>query len=145
MKKRSVFVNDEAMTVEVSKAFYKKACIPGTPEFRVLREAMASCPGYSVSYKATGKTYNGLSLARMEEYIRTQPESEERLKEFEAVKVVSKAKGALYPLTKKWFFETYPEYKANEVSKKEQAELIKRSNGEEKSNVMDFPAEEIGA
>lgn len=39
----------------------------------------------------------------MNEYIETQPNSEKRLIEFAAIQKVAKTKGALYPLTKKWF------------------------------------------
>ena len=52
----------------------------------------------------------------MREYIKTQPNSKARLIEFEAIQTVAEAKGAKYPLTKKWFLATFPEFKENEVS-----------------------------
>lgn len=55
----------------------------------------------------------------MKEYIETQPNSEKRLIEFAAIQKVAAAKGAKYPLTKKWFLATYPEFKENNVSKAE--------------------------
>ena len=55
----------------------------------------------------------------METYIKTQPNSKERLIEFAAIQKVAKAKGALYPLTKKWFLATFPEFKENNVSEAE--------------------------
>ena len=57
-----------------------------------------------------------VKLERMEDYIKTQKDSESRLVEFASVQKVAKAKGSLYPLTKKWFLETYPEYKENSVA-----------------------------
>ena len=61
----------------------------------------------------------------MKEYIETQPKSEERLREFAAIQKVAAAKGAKYPLTKKWFLATFPEFKENNVSEAEiSAEVI---------------------
>ena len=56
---------------------------------------------------------------RMVAYIKTQANSEENLRTMERVMLIAEAKGAKYPLTKKWFLETFPEYKENEVSKEE--------------------------
>ena len=72
-----------------------------------------------INHKADKKKYNGLTLPRMKEYIETQPNSKERLIEFAAIQKVAKAKGALYPLTKKWFLATFPEFKENNVSEAE--------------------------
>ena len=142
MKRRSIYVDDMNMTVMVSRAFYRKACMPGTVEFRLFRETMVSCQGYSISFNPTGKSYHGLSFARMEEYIRSQPDSEARMKEFYAVRIVAKAKGAEYPLTKKWFLNAYPEDKSNEVSEKERKTLIEKdsafSKNERTDNVRNF-------
>ena len=41
------------------------------------------------------------------------------LAKFEKVMEVAEAKGAKYPLTKKWFLKNYPNYKSNEVSDSE--------------------------
>ena len=65
------------------------------------------------------KTYANLTYEKMEEYIRTQANSEEMLKEFKKAKEVAKAKNQAYAATKKWFFENYPEYKENGVCDKE--------------------------
>lgn len=63
----------------------------------------------------------------MEAYIITQPNSEANLKEFAAVKIIAEAKGSKYPLTKKWFLQTFPEYKLNEVSEKETVTSLNKS------------------
>lgn len=55
----------------------------------------------------------------MEKYIKTQPNSKECLNEFKAAQKVSAAKGATYPLAKKWFLATFPEFKENNVSETE--------------------------
>lgn len=126
MKKNQIFVNDDNGTLVITKAFYKKACVFGSDEYYALRKAKAET-GFEVAFKFEDKdTHGGLSFKRMEAYIQTQPKAEERLIEFEAVKRIAKVKGAMYPLTKKWFFLTYPEYKDNSVSEAEKAEEAKR-------------------
>ena len=79
-----------------------------------------------IEKKENKKTYSKLTFGRMEDYIRTQFSDEEilngKLIEFEAIKNVAKAKGAMYPLTKKWFLAKYPEYKENTVSDTEISE-----------------------
>ena len=85
---------------------------------------LAAHPDFTVAekqikHKADKKKYNGLTLPRMKEYIETQPNSKERLIEFAAIQKVAATKGAKYPLTKKWFLATFPEFKENNVSKAE--------------------------
>lgn len=94
------------------------------PEYDTLCEMLAAHPDFTVvekqiNHKADKKKYNGLTLPRMKKYIEMQPNSEKRLKEFEAIQEVAKTKGAKYPLTKKWFLATFPEFKENNVSKAE--------------------------
>ena len=125
MNKRNIFVNDEEKTLVVSKAFNKKACIFGSDEYYLLRKAKAECPNYGIELLSSGKkTYNGLSFKRMAEYIQTQPNAAERMLVFEAVKRIAKAKGAMYPLTKKWFLKTYPQFKENEIGDDERKQAV---------------------
>lgn len=130
MKKSPIFVDESNSTLVMTKAFYKKACAFGSVEYYALRKAKAENEGFEVvfSYQVSEKkTYNGLTFTRMVEYIKTQPDSESRLMEFEVVQQIAAVKGSKYPLTKKWFLLTYPEFKENAVSANEQAsELEKR-------------------
>ena len=117
MKKSHVIADHENCKLIVTKAFYKKASIVGSPEYYELRRAMNENKEYSIVIKSIDKkTYRGLSFATMEEYIKTQPNSEKILVKFAAVKRIAKAKGSLYPLTKKWFLNTFPAYKENEIA-----------------------------
>ena len=109
-KRNNIIVNHEDNTLIISKAFYKKASVFGSTEYYELRKAKMENEGYSIEFKTFDKkTYHGLSFKTMEEYIKTQPDSENRLMEFEAVKEIAEIKGSKYPLTKKWFLMTYPE------------------------------------
>ena len=115
------FVNK---TIVGTKSAINRANKGMKPEYGMLCEMLAEHPDFTVAekqinHKADKKKYNCLTLPRMKEYIEMQPKSKERLIEFAAIQKVAKAKGALYPLTKKWFLATFPEFKENNVSEAE--------------------------
>lgn len=115
------FVNK---TIVGTKSAINRANKGMKPEYDTLCEMLAEHPDFTVvekqiNHKADKKKYNGLTLPRMKEYIETQPNSKERLIEFAAIQKVAATKGAKYPLTKKWFLATFPEFKENNVSKTE--------------------------
>lgn len=115
------FVNK---TIIGTKSAINRANKGMKPEYDTLCEMLAAHPDFTVvekqiKHKTDKKKYNGLTLPRMEAYIKTQPNSEKRLIEFKAIQKVAEAKGAKYPLTKKWFLATFPEFKENNVSKAE--------------------------
>ena len=143
---KNVTVNVIERTITISKAYYKKASIYGSSEYKELREVMSENATFKIVFKTIDKkSYNGLTFKRMAEYINTQPNSEANLKEFEAVMKVAEAKGSKYPLTKKWFLEKFPKYKKNEVSDKETGTSLnnsedKTNNVEEKTNINEEKA-----
>ena len=111
-----------------SKAAIERANKGKNPEYAELSGMLAAHPDFTVRVKDIqkkegNKTYSKLTFERMEEYIRTQFADKkilnEKLIEFKAIKKVAEAKGAKYPLTKKWFFATYPSFKEGEVSEQE--------------------------
>ena len=118
--KTNITINAIENTITISKAFYKKASVFGSAEYKELRSAIKDNPTAEIIFKTSDKkTYKALTFKVMEAYIKTQPDSEKMLMKFEAVKRVAKAKGSLYPLTKKWFLKAYSDYKVNEVSEAE--------------------------
>lgn len=130
----------EKQVLVVTKAFYKRAQVFNSHEFVELREAMAMFPAYSVvspAQVAEKRTYKRLTIKQMEGYIKTQPDSEKRLVEFNAVQRVALAKGAKYPAAKKWFFENYPNFKNSGVCESETAQLL--------GKVVPMPSNENGA
>ena len=130
--KKSIFVDETQRELVITKAFYKRACVFGSEEYYVLRQAKSENEGFDVVFqfqKRGKKTYDGLSFKRMRAYIETQPNSAERLIEFDAVHDVAKAKGASYALIKEWFFQTFPNYKLDEVK-----------NDEAKNGIVDMMA-----
>lgn len=129
MKKSNITVNAIEKTITVSRSFYNKACHYGTNEYNELRKAMSENPDFIIEFKKIQKkTYNGLDFSHMEDYIMTQPRSAERLAEFEEIKKVAGAKCGLYPLTKKWFLETYPEYKESTLKIQSNSDAPKADN-----------------
>ena len=115
------FVNK---TIVGTKSAINRANMGKNPEYTTLCEMLSAHPDFTVvekqiKHNPNKKKYNGLTLPRMREYIKTQPNSKARLIEFEAIQTVAEAKGAKYPLTKKWFLKNYSNYKSNEVSDSE--------------------------
>jgi len=125
-----------------SSSAIKRANAGNGREYRELSRMLAEHPDFKVMPKEIKgnpekKKYHGLTFDRMKEYILTQPDSENRVKVFEKVQEIAEAKGAKYPLTKKWFLNTYPEYKENDTTVSEEiaeeiaaAELAEIDNGE---------------
>ena len=114
-----------------SKAAIERANKGKNPEYAELSGMLAAHPDFTVRVKDIQKkegkkTYSKLTFDRMEEYIKTQFSDKAvlntKLVEFSAIQKVAEAKGAKYPLTKKWFLSTYPSFKENEVSEDERTE-----------------------
>ena len=119
-----------------SKSAINRANKGMNPEYKELSEMLAAMPSFSVQIKdikkkKDKKTCFKLTFDKMEDYIRTQASNEADLKkkliEFNAIKSVAEAKGAKYPLTKKWFLKAYPEYSEKEVSENEAASEEQRA------------------
>lgn len=146
MKKSNICVDIIEETIIVTKAFYKKASIYGTKEYHELRAAMRENSGFTITFKVSDKcTYHNLTFEVMEAYILTQPDRENRLIEFEAVKKLAEAKGGKYPYTKKWFLETYTDYKESGVSVNEIEEQKKIIANEKKKNENNSDAAGVAA
>ena len=103
-----------------SNAAIKRANKGNSNEYIELSKMLVEHPDFKIVAKTIEKNenkkkYHGLTFDKMKEYISTQPNRENRMVEFEKVKEVAEAKCSKYPLTKKWFLNTYPEYKENEA------------------------------
>ena len=112
-----------------SKAAITKANRGQNPEYAELTKMLAAHPDFTVRVKDIQKkegkkTYSKLTIKKMEEYISLQTESKNKLIEFKAVVAVAEAKGAKYPLTKKWFLATYKDYKETVIFETETEKTI---------------------
>lgn len=120
----TIKINNSNRTIEVTKAFAKKASIFGSDEYKMLKEARNDFPAYKVVSKSAGKksgTFKGLTRKYMKEYIKTH--DEENLKNFyilcgldENGEELEFAASASYGEIKKWFLSKYPAF--NEYSKR---------------------------
>ena len=141
--RKNLLINIIERKIEVSNAFYKRACKYGTEEYRVLMDALQENPEFEVKIKTSKKkTYSKLTFQVMKDYIETLPDRDEKLALFEAAKNVAKTKGGLYPITKHWFLETFPEYNLKVVSESEieRAKLVfEEENGD--SEIMGLHSE----
>lgn len=113
-------------TIIGSKSAINRANKGINPEYRVLTAMLEAHPTFNVVEKTikkseNKKTYGGLTIETMKSYISTLDDSKSKLIEFNAIIMVAEAKGAKYPLTKKWFLKTYPEFKSNNVEASESA------------------------
>ena len=129
MKKHFEF-NFVAKTIEGSKSAISRANKGLAPEFTELCKMIEAQPTFAVTEKIIkqkeGKEkYHDLTFKRMEIYIGLQSNKEKKLAEYNAIKNVAEAKGAKYPLTKKWFLSKYKDYKNSEIATMESAELEK--------------------
>ena len=113
MTKSHITLDFDNKTLNLTKSFYNKACKVGSPEYKELRTAMSENPKFNIAVvgNANKKTYGSLTIQRMREYIATQADAEKNLRILDRVIKIAKTKGAMYPLTKKWFLKTFPEYK----------------------------------
>ncbi len=141
--KTHIIANFANKTLDITKSFYNKACKVGSSEYKELREAMADNPTYAINIVTNDKkrSYRALTIERMRAYIETQPNSKENLLTLDRVIKVAEAKGAKYPLTKKWFLETFPEYKEYAVSDNELTGSAPQGNDQEQ--IVTISAEKV--
>lgn len=140
MKQSHISVDFLSNTLSLTKSFYKKACKVGTPEYKKLCDTFTTHPDAKIVFieNANKRTYAKLTFERMVAYIKTQANSEDNLRTMERVMLIAEAKGAKYPLTKKWFLETFPEYQENSVSESERNNMdAKPSNSEHEQNKVE--------
>lgn len=137
-----------------SKAAIERANKGKNPEYTELSGMLAAHPDFTVrakdiQKKEGKKTYSKLTFDRMEEYIRTKFADEKtlaaKLIEFKAIQKVAEAKGAKYPLTKKWFLNAYPSFKKSEVSEQESAEKKKALEEEAAKKALEDAATQLEA
>lgn len=133
-------------TLTITESFYKKSKVYGSPEFNKLRELLTENSGCKVEITPdTKKTYKGLTLALIREYIEIKDERETLRAEMSAVKkeaLVGKenvsekmADKLAFPLIKKWFLKKFVDFSVSRAEKEisdykiEQAEKsVKKDN-----------------
>ena len=127
MKKNAYEINHLEAKITMTKKFYEAACHLNTPEYKELIAIRRDNPNFKMEVreirkKADKKTYRNLTLANMELFIEKSMDNarpmEDRLKEYEAVKELSKIQASPYAYVKAWFLtiygDEYNKYRKNE-------------------------------
>ena len=107
-------VDDKNRRLVMERKFDVARRIVGSPEYDLLRRAMADYPHYTVVLKhiktnPEKRVYKNLTYEYMREYIKRHDNSTARLKEFDEKILRSKCHAIKYPKVKEWFLAAYPE------------------------------------
>ena len=107
-----------------TKASFDKASKGEGPIYEELASKMAKHPDFKLKVKeqkhskAKKQTYEGLDFDLMKKYISIQDNAEELLTKYEGIKKFAKDSGlSVYPITKKWFLETFEGFDVMEAKK----------------------------
>lgn len=116
MKNQITIINNE--TVQVTKAFERKARIFGTTEFYKWQEVLKVLPKAKMETKTINRKPNknkNRSYENIKSYIMTQKNSEALLIELEKVRTQSKVQTNPYEYILSWFDKNFPNYKESSV------------------------------
>lgn len=100
-------------------AEYKELCRLTTahPQFSIVKK--------EIEQRAKKKTYKRLSFAFMEDYISIQPDADEFMKEYRAIREVAlEWETGAYPRTKSWFLKKFGTQETPFDMKKAEQEII---------------------
>ncbi len=115
--KRTIRINYEANTIEITKDFAKRASIRGTDEYKELLKWKNDYRDYKVVVRTASRRTSSeskLTFDKIEAYVKMHDADGEKLKALNALK--NEVKGEKLHRTtffeiKKWFYEQYPELK----------------------------------
>lgn len=115
-------------TLTISESFYKKSQVYGSEECVQLKAMMAENAGCKIAIEySTKKTYKGLTLALIREYIKIQENvkvletemAEVRVKALEGKEGITEkmADKIAFPLIKKWFLMKFKDFSVSRAQK----------------------------
>ena len=112
MKKTTTITIIDETTAIVTKKFYSQAMKYGTEEYKLMREFKAENPEITIVVRKIKKnpekeTNKNMTYANMKKFIKTQPNSDAMLKEFDRQKEMSCIKANPYRFVLDWFKENY--------------------------------------
>lgn len=110
-------INFETETIIITKKFAEAAQVLASREAKELKALRTEYPSYKIEYKTINKkenkkSYKGLTLAAMKDYLGTREDSKEALEEYKRVIEMTKEKHkekGKYAIVKKWFLDKYRE------------------------------------
>ena len=100
--------------IVMTSRFAKLASKPHTNESEILREQVEAFPTFrvvkhTIKHNKGRESYKGLTYERMRDYI--VKHDEVLLEDYEELIRMSKGHSNRYPAIKKWFLDSFPEYK----------------------------------
>jgi len=118
----------QSNTLVVPESFYKKALVYGSPEFHTMKKMVEENKGCNISIQpSTKKTYKGLTLPLIREYIKIQDNvkvletemAEVKAKALEGKEITSEkmADKIAFPLIKKWFLKKFKDFSVSRAQK----------------------------
>ncbi|MBR5310464.1 MAG: hypothetical protein IKU42_05025 [Oscillospiraceae bacterium] len=127
--KKAITLDIIGKKLYISNSFYKKACNGNSVEYKVLHQMMNENVGFEIAFKVVEdkKTYKDLTYAVMETYIEESENKETNLLLFNEMKKEAEAEGSGYPLVKKWFLNTFEEFKNKKISDIEYKRLVEKA------------------
>ena len=102
----------------ITKKFYKAASVLNSPEYKEMMQLRRENPTFSIvlreiKKKEGKKSYRNLTYENMQTFIENYETNDDvradRLKEYEAVKALSKVQSGPYAYVKAWFLRMYGE------------------------------------
>ncbi len=105
-------VNFANHTIVISRLFAIRAANPTSAEYAKLTDVQTSYPDYKIEVRKIKKSdkenYKGLTYAYMEYYIATHENAQERMAEYNEIRLRAACHSMTYGYIKKWFLSAYP-------------------------------------
>ena len=100
-------------TITLTKAFAAQASIKGNDAYNTLIELKKDMPNMRFVTRTTPKKRKSdrLTYDKMKKFIRCQNDADILLIEFDTTRELSKSEANPYQYVKKWFVNTFPNYK----------------------------------
>ena len=117
------YIDVNANTVTVTKAFYKKAEEYGSDECMKLIEIQKMFPTMKVEIHTPKRKSSPISYEMMELFIRIMPDAEKNYTEYLRVKKMSNAYKSPYKFVSDWFIKLFP-YHAELTAKNDKGEQV---------------------
>lgn len=157
MKKSVVKFDCLTNTLTIPESFYKKSQVYGSEECVQLKAMVADNPGCKIAIEfSTKKTYKGLTLALIREYIEIKDERETLRAEMDAVKkeaLVGKenvsekmADKLAFPLVKKWFLKKFVDFSVSRAEKEisdYKIEKAEKAASTKKGEITNMPQKQM--
>ena len=113
MPKCPIKIDFDNRQIMVSRPFAIRAANPAFAEYRQLTDIQIAYPDYTIKVRTIAKANNdhhkGLTYSYMEYYISTHKNADERMAEYNEMRLRAECHSMKYGHIKKWFLSAYPQ------------------------------------